>query len=135
VIADAVLSPRQHRAIAALLRVDTQEQAAMDARVGVRTLRRWQDDPVFSAELARQRDRLVGAAALTLARGMHAAARALVQMADGTAPATAARTAAAKAVIEGAVGLVEFSSMERRVSELEKAWALSRSPSFAGRPS
>lgn len=134
-IGDAVLSPRQHRAIAALLREDTQERAARDARVGVRTLRRWEADPAFSAELARQRDRLVGAAALRLARGMDRAAMALVAMADGTATPNTARCAAAKAVLEGAISLVEFSSMETRVSDLERAWALSKSPAFAGRPS
>lgn len=129
------LTPRQHRAIGALLEHDTQEAAATAAGVGVRTLRRWQGDAGFTAELARQRDRLVGAAALRLARGMDAAAAALVAMASGNAPPSSARVQAAKAVLEAAVVLAEFSSMESRVSELERAWHLANPGAFRGPPS
>jgi len=128
VIASEPLTQRQHRAIAALLTEDTQEAAARSARVGVRTLRRWMDVPAFGAELARQRDRLVGAATLRLARASDRAATALDRMADGAAPPNSARVAACKAILEGAIALIEFTSMSDRVAALERAWALSVAP-------
>jgi hypothetical protein len=135
VIEIELLSVRQHRAIAALLERDTIVEAAGVVRVSERTVRRWLEEPAFNAELRRRRDGIVGTAALTLARGMNRAAVALVAMADGTAPASAARTVAAKAVLESGIALIEFSSMEARIADLEKALAVSRTPAYGGRPS
>jgi hypothetical protein len=50
---------------------------------------------------------------------MHRASRALVQMADGTASASAPRVSAARAVVEVTTRLVEIEEIESRLAELE----------------
>ena len=129
------LSPRQMRAIAALLVSDTQAEAATRARVPERTLRSWMDVPAFTAELARQRDRLLSVATLRLARAADRAVAALDAIAGDRAAPPGARVAAARAILDATIPLTEFSSMSDRVAALERAWDASRAPSFAGGPS
>ena len=98
---------------------DAELIAARVARVAERTLRRWQNVPAFQSELARQRARLLDGACTALVRGAHAAAAALVAMAGGESPATAARIAAARAVIDLALRGQELGDVVRRLEALE----------------
>ena len=49
------LTPRQEKAIAALITSKTLEEAAQKAGVNVRTIHRWREDPLFDAEFRHQR--------------------------------------------------------------------------------
>ena len=133
--ADPTLTVRQTRAITALLEGATQDQAGRRAGVSERTIRTWSNTPAFADELARQRSRVLGAMATDLTAISRRAIRVLGEMVDGTVTQNNARRAACCNVIEFAVAFDELSGMERRVSELEKAWKLSLVSSPSGRPS
>ena len=117
-MAAAALKPAQIRAIEALLTHDRRDEAATAARVSERSLRRWLAEPTFRDALAAHRTRLLGDATSTLARGAARAAAALVEMAEGKS-ATAARVAAARAVIDLALKAAEVDDLARRLEALE----------------
>lgn len=117
------VTPAQARAIAALMTSPTLGAAARVARVGERTLSRWLTQVSFQNEMARARTRLLADAALVLARGTTAAARALVAMASGAVRARSERVAAASKVIDLSLRFAELDDAGRRLSELEDAIA------------
>jgi phage terminase small subunit len=114
------LTPRQTRAIAALLTCDTREASAKAAGVSVRTLQRWINLPGFAAELGRQRSKLLDATATELIRGSASCARALVDIANGRTRASAPRVAAARAVVDLAHRFDERAEYLERFEALEE---------------
>jgi hypothetical protein len=124
------LTPRQVRAVAALLEADTREQAATSVGVSDRTLRRWLQLPPFAAEMRRQRTQALDRVATILTAGAAACARALVDIATkGGSKRDAVRVSAARAVLDAAARAEELSTLTARLGELEAQVA-----SQAGKP-
>jgi hypothetical protein len=120
-IVDAVLAAGAARGARAL--------AARAARVSERSLRRALALPRVQAALGREARRLLRDASVTLAGGAADAAKALVEMADGTAEPHWGRLAAARAVLELGTSLADFSDLEDRLRALE----MEQTPGAGGR--
>jgi hypothetical protein len=128
------LTPRQSRAIAAILEAPTRTEAALLAGVAERTLRKWSRLPAFAAELARERSKILDAVATEIIVGALGCARALIATATGAGRrADPARVSAASRVIDLALALDERSSIVQRLETLERL-AAERATSPAGRP-
>ncbi len=76
------LTPRQLRAIPYLVAAKNQEEGRRQAGVSKRTLWRWRKDPVFKAELDRQRNQAIEEAIEVLKSNMTRAAQTLVDLLD-----------------------------------------------------
>lgn len=114
------LSPKQEKALAALLALGEVKAAAQQAGVGETTLWRWLKDDAFAAAYRDGRRRLLEATASRLTADSAAASQALREIAeDRTAPASA-RVAAARAIIEHSIKAVEVLDLEPRLKEIER---------------
>lgn len=122
-MADEVLSARKLRAITALMEHTRHDMAAAAADVPVRTLRTWQTEPAFKAELARRGSDMLRDASRVLQVGATKAAQSLCDMASGEKEATTPRIAASRAVLELAAKLTELCDLEGRMRALETAAA------------
>ncbi len=93
--------------------------AATEIGIGYRTARRWKKRPAIASAIKDRASEQVALGRAVLAAGMGRASHALVQMADGTAPASAPRVSAARAVVEVTAKLVELEGVNERLAELE----------------
>jgi hypothetical protein len=118
-IVETALTPRQQRAIVALLTEDSQEAAATAAKVGVRTLRRWQDEPAFAGALTREATRRLRRMTVVLCRHSEEAVRSLGRMADGTLPPNSARVRACIAIAELGARAIELEDHGARLDAIE----------------
>ena len=115
----ADLTPKQHKAIAALLTEPTIGAAAAAAGVGDRTLYTWLAAPDFRAAYLAARREAVSQAVAQLQRIASEAVLVLqTVMNDATKPASA-RIAAARSVLEFSIKAVEVEELEQRLSALE----------------
>lgn len=113
------LTPKQQRAIAALLTERTLTAAAAKIGVGDKTLYRWLQQPSFRAELDAAETRIVDETARAVLRLQHAALAVVgLIMADGRESASV-RLAAAKTALEYGIRLRELQAIERRLAALE----------------
>jgi transposase-like protein len=121
------LSPRQLKAVEALLSVGDVATAAKECGVNKATLYRWLQQPVFLEavreaeskaidDLSRMLVRLGRTAVSTLAKAMN----------DSTTPA-ATRVRAADAVLGRLLQLRELATLEARVAELERSVGIAES--------
>jgi hypothetical protein len=109
----------RERAVLALLNRPTVEQAAAEAGVSERTLRRWlREDAEFRAAYAEARSAAVDDALRQLQRGAGIAVRALVRHAKDTDAGISIR--AAQALLDQLGRLSERVELEARVAELER---------------
>lgn len=99
----------------------TIEETAKAIGKSTRTVRRWKKDPALVAVIKARASEAVAMGRAVLSSGMHRASRALVQMADGTVEASAARCSAAKAVVESTTKLVELEELRSEIEEI-KSW-------------
>jgi hypothetical protein len=115
------LSPRQNRAIAALMTTPTIGQAAEAAQVSRAQLSRWMALPEFQAELERERRAMMKAAtdALRQAAGEAVAALRRVLKDPETSPAVVVQ--AASAVLSHAYKAAEQADVVARLDALEAA--------------
>lgn len=119
----ADLTPKQHKAIAALLTEPTIGAAATAAGVGERTLYTWLGDAGFRVVYLAARREAVGQAVAQLQRISSEAVLVLQSvMNDATKPASA-RIAAARSVLEFSIKAVEMEELEQRLVALEAAYA------------
>jgi hypothetical protein len=124
---DDGLTPRQGRAVEALLREPSAARAAAAAGVNERTLRRWAREPLFRAAVLRaRRDAFAQAVGLTQRYAPVAVATLVRVMQDPAAGAGAKVTAAAVLLRFGRDG-VELDDLAERVERLEEANTASRS--------
>jgi hypothetical protein len=117
--AEARLSVREIRFCDLLATGETSCQASKAVGVTDRTGRRWRQRPEIQAAIRARLNDSMSAARAILACGAARAAKGLVDMADGSEPAEAARCSAARAVVEGASRLVEIEEIQTRLAELE----------------
>src|SRR5262245_56416408 len=98
----------------------TVPEAALQARVSVRTVFRRLADPAFRGRIQAHRDRMTDAALGKLTSTLTAAADTLKDLLSTEAPAV--RLGAAKALLElGGIRLRESLELAERVAELERA--------------
>ena len=120
------LGRKKEEAIAALLTQRNAEEAARVAKVGVRTLYRWQKDPEFDAAYRAARRAVFGQTVARLQQGSSAAATTLLKvMVDSNTPAST-RVRAAECVINQATKAIELEDIQARLSELERAAGASK---------
>ena len=116
------LTPKQHKALAALLSEPTVKAAAAKVGIGERTLHTWLREPAFDAAYTAARHDAVGRAMGRLQHATGIAVDALVEVLDIRTPARAAvRVAAAKVIIEYAIRFRELDELESRIAQLEQA--------------
>ena len=112
---------KKEDAIAALLTQRNTEEAARVAKVGVRTLYRWQKDPEFDAAFRAARRAAFGQTTARLQQGSSAAATILMKlMLDANTPAST-RVRAAEIIVSHAGKAIEIEDIEARLTELERA--------------
>ena len=102
----------------ALSRGATITEAAEEAGVGERTVRRRLADAQYRAAVASLRTRYIDQSVGLLAEASGKAVRALVDVLE-TGPATA-RVAAAKTLLSNAISLADFSETRARIEALEQ---------------
>ena len=113
------LSPRQERAIAALMTEQSILRAAQVAGVGERTLHKWLDRPHFAAEYRRVRREAFRQAVSLCQRLASSAVATLAKiMADAKAPYSA-KVSAAQALLKFGREGIELEDLEARLSALE----------------
>ena len=118
---NGVLSPRQQRAISALLASKTVSGAAKAAGVGERTIYTWLRDPGFRAALSVAEGDLLDAAVRRLLGLQAAALDTLEQVLGDTEASQAVRLRAAQTVLELTLKMREQRDTEQRLSALEQA--------------
>jgi uncharacterized coiled-coil protein SlyX len=114
------LSPKQRRAIAALISERSTIAAAEAAKVGERTLRRWLADPGFNAALAKAEAELIDKAGRQLLAGQERALSELYQVMT-TADRPGDRLRAAMAWLDYALQYRAQAATEARLAEIEIA--------------
>jgi hypothetical protein len=120
---NGTLTPKQHKALAALLSEPTVTAAAAKVGIGERTLHTWLHDvPAFVDAYTAARHDAVGQAVGRLQHATGLAVDALVDVLDSAStPAPAAvRVSAAKVIIEYALRFRELDELESRIAALEQ---------------
>lgn len=121
------LTPRQERALLALLAKPSITAAAKGAKIGERTLRRWLTQPAFAKSYRAARRESVERATARLQHAATDAVRTLVDVMNDNAATHAARVAAARTVLEETRRSAELDDLAERVATLEAAsptWTL-----------
>lgn len=112
------LTVRQRGALAALVSSRSIKDAALEARVGERTLRRWLRQEAFRDAL---RDAQREVLRITLGRLQSMTTIAADTLAEMlTARSESVRVVAAKEIIQRAIDATAVAELERRVDELER---------------
>ena len=113
------LTPRQKRAIAALLAAPTIEAAARQAGISRKTLHRYLSLPAFRRALTEAQDKTLHVVGARLAGLLQRSLDVVgLDMSPGVDGAT--RLKAATAVMRHAAGISEFADLEQRVATLEQ---------------
>lgn len=121
------LTPRQEKAVHALLAAKTMDEAAQVAGCDPKTLWRWRKEPEFRAALDAARRELFSAAAdkLRLGAGEAVAALRRVLADPETAPAVVVQSAAV--ILSHCFRAVELADISERLDALEEAQANAKS--------
>lgn len=113
------LTPRQQRAISALLSCPTISEAAKTAQVSERTIYRWLIDQAFLAELHRQESELINSIARRLVSLADNALRTIQELLDDPQASSSVRLRAAENVLAHLLRVRELATLEERVTNLE----------------
>lgn len=116
-----MLSPRQQRALQALLEAPDKRTAARLANIGERTLRTYLGDPVFTAELQRLQAEQIADAAQRGRQSMTGAMDALRAVMDDESQNGQTRVQAARSILEYSLKLDERENILKRLDELERS--------------
>ena len=118
------LTPRQDKAVEAMLQQPTLARAAAAVGVHERTLRRWLAEPAFRDAVQAARRAAFGQAMGLVQWYASVAVAALVKVVnDPAAPANCRVTAAAVLLKVGREG-IELDDLARRVEALERSWVV-----------
>jgi hypothetical protein len=115
---DDGLTPRQERALAALLSEPTVEKAAAKAGVGYRTLKGWLAQPAFLSAWRAARRRVVEEAVVVLQKLTTAAAVALGEVVTNKRAKAADRVRAAVAIFDREAKAAERTDLQEQLDEL-----------------
>lgn len=114
------MTPKQEKALAALLTYPTKEKAAAAAGISSKTLRRYLEDPEFQERYRAAFDELVGGAANTAKQCLSPAIACLYNIMRDTSAATQARIQAARTLLEYGLKLNEQADIVERIAALER---------------
>jgi transposase len=114
------LTPKQERALVALLDCGEIKKAAEIAEVGEVTLWRWLQSPEFQSRYRGARRQLVETAIAQLQSDCTTAARVLREVAEDREAPASSRVAAARTILEQSIGAIELMDLQERVEMLEK---------------
>jgi hypothetical protein len=114
------LTPKQERALVALLDCGEIKKAAEIAEVGEVTLWRWLQAPDFQTRYRAARRQLVETAIAQLQSDCTTAARVLREVAEDRQAPASSRVAAARAIIEQSVSAVHLTDLQERLEEVER---------------
>ena len=116
----ASLTPKQEKAITALLAQPTIEAAAAALGVNPASIHRWLGDPAFVEAYRTARRDAVGQAVARLQQVSGAAVAVLVQVMADKRTAGSTRVAAASKVLDYAFRAVELEDLAARIEALEQ---------------
>ncbi len=119
-VAGEKLTPKQDRALVALLECGETKRAAELAQVGEVTLWRWLQSPDFQTRYRAARRQLVETAIAQLQSDCTTAARVLREVAEDREAPASSRVAAARAIIEQSVSAVQLTDLQERLEEVER---------------
>lgn len=117
------LTPKQTRAMLALLEHPTLKDAAAAANVAESTLYRWLQEPAFKAAYMEARREVVKQSIAHLQNATGEAVTCLRDVMKSTTASDAAKVSASRAVLELAIKSVEVEDLAERLAVLEKALA------------
>ena len=115
------LTPKQRKAVTALLSCRTNEEAAEQAGVSIATIYRYLQDPAFRAELTRQQDAATADAIRLFAANLNAAIGVLVDISSDTEEKASSRVNAARVFLAEARQWRDVVELEERITALEAA--------------
>lgn len=116
---DNGLTPKQERAIAALLGQPTVEKAADEVGVSRQTLHRWLGEPAFNEAFRKSRRESFTHSVSMAQKYAPAMLNTLAAIAMDKTATQAARVSASKAVLEFGRQSLELDDMNRRIEKLE----------------
>ena len=114
------LTERQVKAIPHLVASSTYEKGCRKARISRNTFYEWLKDPVFKAELKRQRDTVIEEALETLKSSMTNAVKVLLDLLDTTKNEYLKRNVA-KDIIGYVIKAKEIEDLDKRITEIENS--------------
>jgi DNA-binding MurR/RpiR family transcriptional regulator len=114
------LTPKQERALIALLDCGEIKKASETAGVNESTLWRWLQSPDFQSRYRAARRQLVETAVAQLQSDCTIAARVLREVAEDQQAPASSRVAAAKAILEQSTSAIELMDLQERVERLEQ---------------
>jgi hypothetical protein len=113
------LTPKQQRAIEALLAGLTKSQAATAAGVTPRTLSRWLAEPTFKSHLTRATDQAIGDATRRLATALDQAVTVLSELMLNQDASPPDRLRAASLILRRSLDFTQQQDILERISSLE----------------
>lgn len=113
------MTPKQQKALLALLTSPTREKAAAAAGITSKTLRSYLADPTFQAEYKKAFSGLVEDAARQAQQAIEPALSTLRDIVEDTGENAQARISAARSLLEYSMKLTETTDILTRLDELE----------------
>ncbi len=118
-VVEEKLTPKQERALVALLDCAEVKGAARTAGVNESTLWRWLQSPEFQSRYRAARRQLVETAIAQLQSDCIIAVRVLREVAEDKGASASSRVAAAKTILEQSIGAIELMDLQERITKLE----------------
>ncbi len=119
-VVEEKLTPKQERALVALLDCAEVKGAARTAGVNESTLWRWLQSPEFQARYRAARRQLVETAIAQLQSDCTIAVRVLREVAEDKEAPASSRVAAAKTILDQSLSALELGDLAARIEQLEK---------------
>ncbi len=119
-VVEEKLSPKQERALVALLDCGEIKKASETVGINEATLWRWLQSPDFQSRYRAARRQLVETAIAQLQSDCTVAARVLREVAEDREAPASSRVAAARTILEQSIGAFELMDLQERVEMLEK---------------
>ncbi len=117
---DEKLTPKQERALLALLDCGEIKEASVVCGVSDVTLWRWLQLPAFQSRYRAARRLVVETAIAQLQSDCTKAARVLREIAEDRSAPASSRVAAAKTILDQSVSAVELMDLQERIEHLEE---------------
>lgn len=115
------MTPKQQKALVALLTQPTKEKAATAAGITSKTLRSYLDDPEFRAEYRKAFSELVEDATRKVQQTLDPAVAVLRDVMENDSENGQVRVSAARSVLEYSLKMTEQTDILNRLQELEAA--------------
>lgn len=115
------MTPKQQKALVALLTQPTKEKAATAAGITSKTLRSYLDNPEFRAEYRKAFSELVEDAARKVQQTLDPAVAVLREVMENDSENGQVRVSAARSVLEYGLKMTEQTDILNRLQELEAA--------------